>query len=227
MFSDVRVVGRTLAVLGLLLIWVSSPLHPEVNRGSSPAGAGVVAAQAAGSRSPVGESESRDLELKGIKGKAAIAEPPQDEDLEILINTRDLHLSLLKDSRTIKVYPIAAGKPSTPSPRGRYMISCVVRFPTWFPKGRSPVPPGPSNPLGSRWLGLSGGPYGIHGTNDDSSIGKHISKGCIRMHNADVEELCGLVGVGIPVIITDLRAAGESDGDRLQPGERRRALSEE
>jgi lipoprotein-anchoring transpeptidase ErfK/SrfK len=63
------------------------------------------------------------------------------------------------------------------------------------------VPPGPSNPLGTRWLGLSVKGFGIHGTNVPQSIGKNASHGCIRMRNSDVEELFELVQVGDAVEI--------------------------
>ena len=58
------------------------------------------------------------------------------------------------------------------------------------------MPPGKSNPLGTRWLGLSHKGYGIHGTNRPDSIGKNASHGCIRMRNREVEELFKLVAVG-------------------------------
>ena len=67
--------------------------------------------------------------------------------------------------------------------------------PTWYGPGRI-VPPGKSNPLGTRWLGLSRKGYGIHGTNAPKSIGKRASHGCIRMRNHDIEELFELVSVG-------------------------------
>jgi hypothetical protein len=61
------------------------------------------------------------------------------------------------------------------------------------------VPPGKSNLLGPRWIGLSRRGYGIHGTTNPRSIGRPASHGCIRMRNSDVEELFGLVAVGDPV----------------------------
>jgi lipoprotein-anchoring transpeptidase ErfK/SrfK len=61
------------------------------------------------------------------------------------------------------------------------------------------VGPGPGNPVGTRWMGLSAAGYGIHGTNAPGSIGKAASHGCIRMRNRDVEELFELVGVGVTV----------------------------
>ena len=61
------------------------------------------------------------------------------------------------------------------------------------------MPPGKSNPLGTRWMGLSAKGYGIHGTNVPSSIGKSASHGCIRMRQSDLEELFEMVDIGVAV----------------------------
>jgi len=61
--------------------------------------------------------------------------------------------------------------------------------------------PNPGGPFGTMWLSLSKEHYGIHGTNDPSSIGKSVSRGCIRMHNHDVEELAQTIPNGTAVSI--------------------------
>ncbi|MCL4419996.1 L,D-transpeptidase [Patescibacteria group bacterium] len=96
-------------------------------------------------------------------------------------------LELCHGTQLICNYPIAVGKKSTPTPRGNYTIATKT------------VNPG--GVFGTRWLGLSIPYYGIHGTNNPSSIGQAVSKGCIRMHNHDVENLYQLVGIGTPVTI--------------------------
>lgn len=88
----------------------------------------------------------------------------------------------------MKTYPIAVGKMLTTTPVGQFVI--VNREPN------------PGGPFGALWLSLSKKGYGIHGTNDPSSIGKAVSKGCIRMHNSDVLELASLVPNGTSVVIT-------------------------
>lgn len=118
---------------------------------------------------------------------------------EILINLPAFTLYLYEAGRLIRQYPIAVGRMVTPSSFGEYRIINRVVNPTWYPEGRDPVPPGPANPVGSRWLGINLDGYGIHGTNDPGSIGKAVSKGCIRMRNEDVEELTELVRIGTPV----------------------------
>lgn len=121
-------------------------------------------------------------------------------DRVIVISIPDRKLVLLEDGAVKRVYPVAVGKPSTPSPAGRFTIARRVSNPTYSHNGRV-VGPGPKNPVGSRWMGLSAKGYGIHGTNEPNSIGKAASHGCIRMGKADLEELYTLVDVGDAVEI--------------------------
>jgi hypothetical protein len=114
---------------------------------------------------------------------------------KIVISIEDRKLALLVGDKTIKVWDTAVGAASTPSPNGNYTIANRLKKPEWYHQGKV-TPPGPSNPLGSRWLGLSIKGYGIHGTNAPKSIGKKASHGCIRMRNSDVEELFELVKTG-------------------------------
>lgn len=122
----------------------------------------------------------------------------------IVVSLEDRKLALVEDGKVKKVYTVAVGKPSTPSPVGTYTIQSRVANPTYSHDGRI-VPPGPHNPVGSRWMGLNLRGYGIHGTNVPSSIGKAASHGCIRMGKADVEELFGLVQVGDAVELVGTR----------------------
>jgi lipoprotein-anchoring transpeptidase ErfK/SrfK len=113
----------------------------------------------------------------------------------IVISIPDRQLAVLEADRTIRIFPIAVGAAQTPSPSGAYRIVQRIPNPTWYTKG-SIVPPGKANPLGTRWLGLSAKGYGIHGTNNPSSIGHNASHGCIRMRNRDVEQLFDIVSIG-------------------------------
>ncbi|HEY7391907.1 MAG TPA: L,D-transpeptidase [Bryobacteraceae bacterium] len=113
----------------------------------------------------------------------------------IVISIPDRKLALIESGRVLRVFPTAVGSPRTPSPAGSYKIVQRIANPTWYTKGKV-VPPGKANPLGTRWIGLSAKGYGIHGTNNPSSIGASVSHGCIRMRNRDVEELFPLVSVG-------------------------------
>lgn len=113
----------------------------------------------------------------------------------IVVSLEDRRLALLEDGQVVKVYTVAVGKPSSPSPVGTFAIARRVKNPTYSHDGIT-VPPGPHNPVGTRWMGLSIPGYGIHGTNEPRSIGKAASHGCIRMARADLEELYPLVSVG-------------------------------
>jgi len=113
----------------------------------------------------------------------------------IVVSLEDRKLALMEDGQVKKVYTVAVGKPSTPSPVGTFTIERRVMNPTYSHDGRV-VAPGPNNPVGTRWMGLSVRGYGIHGTNVPSSIGKAASHGCIRLGKADLEELYAQVEVG-------------------------------
>jgi lipoprotein-anchoring transpeptidase ErfK/SrfK len=128
-------------------------------------------------------------------GEALAQENRAQSARRIVISIPDRSLAVIESGRVVKVYPTAVGATSTPTPTGSFRIIQRVPNPTWYTKGRI-VPPGKSNPLGTRWLGLSAKGYGIHGTNNPTSIGHNASHGCIRMHNRDVEELFELVAIG-------------------------------
>ena len=107
----------------------------------------------------------------------------------IIVNVNAKKLTLFMDGKLFKTYPIASGKISTPTPRGNFKIINKAS--------------NPGGPFGVRWLGLNvpGGDYGIHGTNNPSSIGKSVSNGCIRTFNNNIVELYNLVSVGTLVEI--------------------------
>ncbi|MBR2215070.1 MAG: L,D-transpeptidase family protein [Selenomonadaceae bacterium] len=132
----------------------------------------------------------------------------------VLINVASHSLALYRGDDKIRLYPIATGKISTPTPTGYYKILSKDVNPTWTDPTdhENVIPSGPYNPLGYRWMQIKGN-YGIHGTNNPSSIGKHVSNGCIRMNESDVEALFDLVSVGTPVEITYNRIVVEKTAD--------------
>ena len=113
----------------------------------------------------------------------------------VVVSLEDRKLALVEDGQVKKVYTVAVGKPSTPSPVGTFTIERRVANPIYHHDGKT-VLPGPGNPVGTRWMGLSIRGYGIHGTNEPKSIGNAASHGCIRMARADLEEFYALVAVG-------------------------------
>lgn len=121
---------------------------------------------------------------------------------QVIVSIPDCKLALVQGGRIVKVYPVAVGSKGTPSPNGQFTIISRVVNPTYYHAG-TVISPGPHNPLGSRWMGLSHKGYGIHGTNHPKSIGKAASHGCIRMAKSDLEELFQLVHVGDSVEIRD------------------------
>ena len=108
----------------------------------------------------------------------------------------------------VRTFAVATGQSIYPTPLGTWSIVDMQRNPWWRPptqdawaRGLKPVPPGPGNTLGTRWMGLSAAGVGIHGTPDDASVGYSASHGCIRMHIPDAEWLFEHVHVGTPVVI--------------------------
>lgn len=118
------------------------------------------------------------------------------------VDKSDNQLALLLNGKPLKRYPVATGAENK-TPVGSFKIANKVEHPTWYRTG-AVVPAGSAdNLLGTRWLGFDLQGYGIHGTVEPESIGKHVSLGCIRMLNEDVEELYSLLPLGTRVTITD------------------------
>jgi hypothetical protein len=122
------------------------------------------------------------------------------EQRRLVVSLQDRKLALLEGGQVKKVYVVAVGKQSTPSPTGTFTIVSRVSNPTYSHRGKV-IGPGAGNPVGTRWMGLSVSGYGIHGTNAPKSIGKTASHGCIRMKKQDVEELFDEVRAGDEVKI--------------------------
>ncbi|HSE82246.1 MAG TPA: L,D-transpeptidase family protein [Gaiellaceae bacterium] len=114
-----------------------------------------------------------------------------------------------KGMKVARRFGVATGQPSYPTPLGSYEIVTKQRNPWWRPPDSDwaadaePIPPGPGNPLGTRWMGISAPAVGIHGTPDAASIGYSASHGCIRMLVPEAEWLFERVEVGTPVYILD------------------------
>ncbi len=125
----------------------------------------------------------------------------------IVIKRASNLLTLYNGMKVVRKFGVATGQAVYPTPLGKFDIVVKWRNPWWYPpntawaKGEKPVPPGPGNPLGTRWMGLSAPGVGIHGTPQDGSIGYSLSHGCIRMHIPQAEWLFEHVDVGTPVFI--------------------------
>ena len=125
----------------------------------------------------------------------------------IVIRRGTNKLDLYDGMKLRREFGVATGQSRYPTPLGRFEIIVKWRNPWWYPpasdwaKDAKPIPPGPGNPLGTRWMGISSPAVGIHGTPDSASIGYSVSHGCIRMLIPDVEWLFQQVEIGTPVYI--------------------------
>lgn len=120
----------------------------------------------------------------------------------ILINLPQRMLFFFKEGELAAAYPVGLGRPDWPTPTGKFKVLTLEENPTWDvplsiqeemrQEGKevlTRVPPGPNNPLGKYWLGLSLPAIGIHGTIAPTSVYRFQSHGCIRLHPDDIFEL--------------------------------------
>jgi lipoprotein-anchoring transpeptidase ErfK/SrfK len=134
-------------------------------------------------------------------------------NITIVIDKSDYTLDVLKDGQVIKEYPVAVGKNpgqkqksgDLKTPTGSFVVDEVINAKSWthdFHDGKGII----NGAYGPWFISLNTGCWygiGIHGTHDDSSIGKMVSEGCVRMHNKDVAELKKIVDVGTKVLIKE------------------------
>lgn len=125
----------------------------------------------------------------------------------IVVRRGSNHLYLYRYDHLRRSFGVATGQSTYPTPLGRFTIQVKWRNPWWYPpnskwaKAQKPIPPGPNNPLGTRWMGLTAPGVGIHGTPNPASIGYSVSHGCIRMYISDAEWLFNTVDIGTTVFI--------------------------
>jgi len=137
-----------------------------------------------------------------VGGKAEASTASKDL---IIINKYYNKLAYFHNGKLEMVEPVATGKSWEKTPVGFFKVVNKIKNRPYY---TGHIPGGdPRNPLGKRWLGLNangtyGDTYGIHGNNNESSIGKYVSQGCVRMHNPSIEKLYDKVQVNTPVAIT-------------------------
>ena len=140
---------------------------------------------------------------------------------ELVLDRRQRHVRVLEGGREVLRFPVAVGRPGWETPVGRFQVIELVKDPIWeHPATGQRVPPGPANPLGSRWIGFhrdclgrsgfNGREYlvvegcvssGFHGTPNRKSVGQAVSHGCVRLLDEHARELYELVSVGTPVTV--------------------------
>jgi L,D-transpeptidase catalytic domain/Putative peptidoglycan binding domain len=148
------------------------------------------------------------IPTRAVPPHVSTAQLPHRYPAFITVSRETFRLRLFRGLRLVKTYPIAVGRAGLETPAGLYKIDDKQVNPSWHvPKspwagdlaGRV-IPPGPDDPIKSRWLGFYNG-AGIHGTDNVGSLGSAASHGCIRMSIPDVEELYNLVPYGTPIYI--------------------------
>jgi lipoprotein-anchoring transpeptidase ErfK/SrfK len=153
----------------------------------------------------VTEGATAPLTVRGALTKPTITRA--DLRTVVVVQRSKNRLFLYRAGRRRVELGVATGQPAYPTPLGEFTIVDKQLNPWWYPPdspwaaGMSPIPPGPGNPLGTRWMGLSVPGVGLHGTPDAASIGYSASHGCIRMRIPDAEWLYERVEVGTPVFI--------------------------
>src|SRR3954470_1697933 len=147
--------------------------------------------------------------VEKVKPKVTTAELADKYPTVVIVNRGGFQLTLYKNLGVEKTYRIAVGQAGLETPAGRYTIQDKQVNPSWHVPNSAwagnlagrVIPPGPSNPIKARWMGIYNG-AGIHGTTDIGSLGTNASHGCIRMAIPDVEQLFDRVDVGDPVFIS-------------------------
>jgi lipoprotein-anchoring transpeptidase ErfK/SrfK len=123
----------------------------------------------------------------------------------IIINKKTNQLAFFENGKLIKTYAVATGKTPKLTPEGQFFIREKIKNRPYY---KEKIKGGdPKNPLGDRWMGINAReqgsyPYAIHGNNNENTIGKYVSAGCIRMHNKDIRDLYDKVQVKTKVVIT-------------------------
>ncbi len=166
-----------------------------------------------------------DADLSASLQRQVVSYPSNEPAGTIVIDTAHAFLYLTLGGGKALRYGIGVGRQGF-TWSGTETIVRKAEWPDWIPPtemvARQPYLPrfvagGPGNPLGARAMYLGNTDYRIHGTNDPSSIGKHMSSGCIRLLNADVIDLYSRVGIGTKVIVlpNDQRQAAIGGGNRI------------
>jgi lipoprotein-anchoring transpeptidase ErfK/SrfK len=136
----------------------------------------------------------------------------QGPGMELRVDLSARRLRVVEDGKTVHTYPIAVGRPSNPTPTGRFRTGRIEWNPSWNPpnspwaRGMKPRAPGdPKNPMRGVKIYFREPAYYIHGTNDPASIGQAASRGCIRMTEGDAISLARRIeraGGSVPLIIS-------------------------
>jgi lipoprotein-anchoring transpeptidase ErfK/SrfK len=154
-------------------------------------------------------SDDEDEALPARLQRQVVDYPSHEAPGTIVVDTPHTYLYYILGGGKAMRYGIGVGREGF-TWSGVKNITRKAEWPDWFPPPemihRQPYLPrvmagGPGNPLGARALYIGGTEYRIHGTNAPTTIGKHVSSGCIRLRNADVIDLFSRVQLGAKVIV--------------------------
>lgn len=145
--------------------------------------------------------------IPAIAQLPALLDPLPERVVQVIVDLSDRQVYLYKGTEQIGSYAVAIGKDGWETPTGRFQVLDMQVDPHWqHPITRADIPPGPGNPLGSRWvafLPMEDGVIGFHGTYQTELLGQAVSHGCIRMRNADIEAMYQHLALGAPIIVRE------------------------
>lgn len=134
-----------------------------------------------------------------------VSQPTVDDTIYLVLRLKERQLYIYKGQEAIANYPVAIGRPSAPTPTGKFQVFEMLKDPSWQNPSTGEVEaPGEDGSLGTRWIGfahLPNGVIGFHGTPNRASIGRAVSHGCVRMRNEDAEALFQQIVIGTVVSV--------------------------
>lgn len=140
--------------------------------------------------------------------------PPSKAAKIVVFKSRHTLEALNSAGRVVAAYPTTSGSQHDPLPIGNWKVTGIAQHPAFYynpdlfwnapeADAKAKLQPGPNNPAGVVWIGISKQHYGIHGTPEPSLVGHAESHGCVRLTNWDAEELAKMVSVGTPVVFKE------------------------
>jgi len=143
--------------------------------------------------------------VPAVAAMQELLSPLPEQVVQVVVDLSDRQTYVYRGTEQVGAYPVAIGMAGWETPTGRFQIIDKQVDPHWqHPITRADIPPGPGNPLGSRWIAflpMEDGVIGFHGTYQTELLGQAVSHGCIRMHNADIEALYEKVSLGTVVTV--------------------------
>jgi lipoprotein-anchoring transpeptidase ErfK/SrfK len=158
-------------------------------------------------------NQGKDLSSAGVQIQVPnVSDAPPPKAAKIIVSKTRHTLEVFNSAgRLVAEYPVTSGSQHDPLPIGNWKVTVISQQPVFHynpdlfwnaPEAdeKAKIQPGPNNPVGVVWIGISKEHYGIHGTPEPSLVGHAESHGCVRLTNWDAAELAKIVTAGAPVI---------------------------